>query len=57
MCQAHFKLQLHGTNSVVLMGFLPWEICAVFSRENQLQQTPATQPMVHAVCSSVAIIH
>ena len=30
------------------MGFLPWEIRVAFPGESQLQQSHATQPVVHA---------
>ena len=39
------------------MGFLPWEIRVAFPGESQLRQSRATQPTVHAGCSSVSIIH
>ena len=39
------------------MGFLSWEIWVAFPRESQLQQSHATQPMGHARCFSVSIIH
>ena len=38
------------------MEILPWEIQVVFPRENQLRQSNATQPTVHAECFSVSII-
>ena len=44
-------------NCIVLIGLLPWEIRVSFPRESQLQQRHATQPMVHARCFSVSIIH
>ena len=42
---------------IVPLGFLPWKIRIAYPRENQLRQTRATQPTVHAGCFSVAIIH
>ena len=39
------------------MVFLPWDIRVAFLRENQLRQSRATQPRVHAGCFSVSIIH
>ena len=39
------------------MGFLPWEIRVALSGENQLRQSRATQPKVHAGCLNDSIIH
>ena len=37
-------------------GILPREILVAFHEESQLQQSRATQPIVHAGCFSVSII-
>ena len=39
-------------NCIVPMGFLPWEIRAVFPGESLLQQSRATQPTVHVDVAS-----
>ena len=39
------------------MGFLLWEIRVAFPGESQLRQSCVTQPIVHARCFSVSIIH
>ena len=44
-------------NCIVQMGLLPSEIRVAFPGESQLRQSRATQPPVHAGCSSVSIIH
>ena len=44
-------------NSIVPMGFLPWEIQVAFPGESQPQQIHTTQCMVYAGCLSVSIIH
>ena len=44
-------------NCVVSMGFLPWENQVAFPRESQLQQSHATQRMVHAGYFSLSIIY
>ena len=44
-------------NRIVLVGLLPWKIQVAFPRESQLQQSHATQPMVHAGRFGVSIIH
>ena len=43
--------------SIVPLGFLQWEFWIAFPRESQLRQSRSTQPMVHAGCFSVSIIH
>ena len=55
----HRKLCLHLflNNCVVPFGFLPWEIQVAFPGESQLQQSSTTQPMLHAGCFSITIIH
>ena len=45
-------LQLYCPNGISPIGF-----GVAFPRENQLRQSRATQPMVHAGCFSVSIIH
>ena len=42
---------------IVPLGVLPLEIEVAFPRESQLQQSHTTQPMVHAGCFNVFIIH
>ena len=44
-------------NCIVPKGFLPWEIRVAFPGESQLWQRCTTQPMMHAGCFSVSIIH
>ena len=39
------------------MRFLPRKIRVAFPGESQLRQSRATQPTVHAGCSSVSIVH
>ena len=52
-----FSFTLLFYNCIVPMGFLPRETRAAFPEESELQQRCATQPMVHAGCFSVSIIH
>ena len=62
-----FKHSLHGSRIVITflkkyfyfvqMGFLLWQMRVSCSEKSQLQQGRATQPTVHAGCSSVSIIH
>ena len=49
--------QIFFNNCIVSLGFLPWKIWVALPGESQLQQSLTTQPMVHARCFSVPIIH
>ena len=53
----HFYLTFTFYNCIVPMWFFPWEIWVAFPTENQLLQSCAAQPIVHAGCFSVSIIH
>ena len=44
-------------NCIVPFGFLQWKTQVAFPWESQLQQSHTIQPMVHAGCFSVSIIH
>ena len=54
-CTLHFLFFFN--NCIVPKEFLLWEIRVAFPRESQLRQSHATQPIVHAGCLSVSIIH
>ena len=42
---------------IARLCFLPWEILVALPEESQLRQSRTTQPMVHAGCFGVSIIH
>ena len=44
-------------NSIVPIGFPPWEIWVAFPGDSQLRQSRATQPTMLAGCLRVSIIH
>ena len=52
-----FLLYIFFNNRIVPMGFLSRDIRVTFPGENQLRQSRATQPTVHAGCFSVSTIH
>ena len=51
----HHFFFLH--NSIVRMGFFPWDILVAFFEGSQLRQSRATQSTVHTGCFSVSRIH
>ena len=55
--QRKLCLHLFLNNCIVPFGFLPWGIQVAFPGESQLQQSSTTQPMLHAGCFSITIIH
>ena len=57
LCTGHPFFLKTFYNTVVPVGFLPWEIRVAFLRESQLRQSHATQPRMLAGCFGVSIIH
>ena len=56
--RSFFKISYHlFYNCIAPLEFLPLQIRFAFPRENQLQQSRATRPALHAGCCSVSIIH